>query len=83
MPSTSGVRWLWRSAGGTSTSSIEEPGLPEVVRRLADEQRGLIVVTGPTGAGKTTTLAAMINHINETRACHIVTVEDPIEFLHQ
>jgi twitching motility protein PilT len=49
---------------------------------LADEQRGLIVVTGPTGSGKTTTLAAMINHINETRACHIVTVEDPIECLH-
>ena len=66
----------------TSTSSIEELGLPEVVRRLADEQRGLIVVTGPTGSGKTTTLAAMINHINETRACHIVTVEDPIECLH-
>jgi len=66
----------------TSTSSIEELGLPDVVRRLADEQRGLIVVTGPTGSGKTTTLAAMINHINETRACHIVTVEDPIECLH-
>lgn len=66
----------------TSTSSIEELGLPDVVRRLADEQRGLIVVTGPTGSGKTTTLAAMINHINQTRACHIVTVEDPIECLH-
>jgi twitching motility protein PilT len=66
----------------TSTSSIEELGLPDVVRRLAEEQRGLIVVTGPTGSGKTTTLAAMINHINETRACHIVTVEDPIECLH-
>jgi twitching motility protein PilT len=49
---------------------------------LAEEQRGLIVVTGPTGSGKTTTLAAMINHINQTRACHIVTVEDPIECLH-
>jgi twitching motility protein PilT len=66
----------------TSTSSIEELGLPDVVRRLAEEQRGLVVVTGPTGSGKTTTLAAMINHINETRACHIVTVEDPIECLH-
>ena len=66
----------------TSTASIEELGLPDVVRRLADEQRGLIVVTGPTGSGKTTTLAAMINHINQTRACHIVTVEDPIEYLH-
>jgi twitching motility protein PilT len=66
----------------TSTSSIEELGLPDVVRRLAEEQRGLVVVTGPTGSGKTTTLAAMINHINQTRACHIVTVEDPIECLH-
>jgi len=66
----------------TSTSTIEELGLPDVVRRLAEEQRGLVVVTGPTGSGKTTTLAAMINHINQTRACHIVTVEDPIECLH-
>jgi twitching motility protein PilT len=66
----------------TSMASIEELGLPDVVRRLAEEQRGLIVVTGPTGSGKTTTLSAMINHINETRACHIVTVEDPIECLH-
>jgi twitching motility protein PilT len=66
----------------TSMASIEELGLPDVVRRLAEEQRGLTVVTGPTGSGKTTTLSAMINHINETRACHIVTVEDPIECLH-
>jgi len=66
----------------TSMASIEELGLPDVVRRLAEEQRGLIVVTGPTGSGKTTTLSAMINHINDTRACHIVTVEDPIECLH-
>jgi twitching motility protein PilT len=62
--------------------SMEELGLPDVVRRLAEEQRGLILVTGPTGCGKTTTLAAMINHINQIRACHIVTVEDPIEYLH-
>jgi twitching motility protein PilT len=66
----------------TSTSTIDELGLPDVVRRLAEEQRGLVVVTGPTGSGKTTTLASMINHINQTRACHIVTVEDPIECLH-
>ncbi|MGA2519548.1 MAG: PilT/PilU family type 4a pilus ATPase [Acidimicrobiales bacterium] len=66
----------------TSMASIQELGLPDVVRQLAEEQRGLVVVTGPTGSGKTTTLAAMINHINETRACHIVTVEDPIECLH-
>ena len=66
----------------TSMSSIQDLGLPDVVRQLAEEQRGLVVVTGPTGSGKTTTLAAMINHINETHACHIVTVEDPIECLH-
>jgi twitching motility protein PilT len=66
----------------TNASTIEDLGLPDVVRRLADEKRGLVLVTGPTGSGKTTTLAAMINHINETRACHIITVEDPIEYLH-
>jgi twitching motility protein PilT len=67
----------------TSSATIEDLGLPDVVRRLAEEQRGLVVVTGPTGSGKTTTLAGMINHINETRACHIVTVEDPIECIHR
>jgi len=57
-------------------------GLPPAVRRLAEEHRGLVLVTGPTGSGKTTTTAAMISHINATRRCHIVTVEDPIEILH-
>jgi twitching motility protein PilT len=57
-------------------------GLPPAVRRLAEEQRGLVLVTGPTGSGKTTTTAAMISHINTTRSCHIVTIEDPIEILH-
>ena len=61
---------------------MEELGLPPVVRRLADEHRGLILVTGPTGSGKTTTLAAMIDHINSTKSRHIVTIEDPIEVLH-
>ena len=60
-----------------------ELSLPPAVQRLADEQRGLVLVTGPTGAGKTTTLAAMIDHINRTRRCNIVTIEDPIEVLHQ
>ena len=62
--------------------SFESLGLPPVVRRLAEEPRGLVLVTGPTGSGKTTTLAAMIDHINETMAKHIVTIEDPIEVLH-
>jgi twitching motility protein PilT len=60
----------------------EELGLPPVVRRLADNARGLVLVTGPTGSGKTTTLAAMIDHINATMSRHIVTIEDPIEVLH-
>jgi twitching motility protein PilT len=63
--------------------SFETLGLPDVVRALADEPRGLVLVTGPTGSGKTTTLAAMIDHINRSRACHIVTIEDPVEVLHQ
>jgi twitching motility protein PilT len=62
--------------------SIEELGLPPVVRRLAEEPRGLVLVTGPTGSGKTTSLAAMIDHINEVASRHIVTIEDPIEILH-
>jgi twitching motility protein PilT len=63
--------------------SFEEAALPPVVRDLADEPRGLILVTGPTGSGKTTTLAAMLEHINATKPVHVVTIEDPIEVLHQ
>jgi twitching motility protein PilT len=62
--------------------SFEDLGLPPVVRDLAEEPRGLVLVTGPTGSGKTTTLSAMIDHINATRSCHIVTIEDPIEVIH-
>ena len=62
--------------------SFEQLSLPDGVRRLANEQRGLVLVTGATGSGKTTTLAAMIDHINSTRQQHIVTIEDPIEMLH-
>jgi twitching motility protein PilT len=61
---------------------IAEIGLPPIVTKLAAEPRGLVLVTGPTGSGKTTTLAAMIEHINRTRPVHIVTIEDPIEVLH-
>jgi twitching motility protein PilT len=59
---------------------FEGLGLPDVVLKLADEARGLVLVTGVTGSGKSTTLASMIDHINKTRASHIVTIEDPIEF---
>jgi twitching motility protein PilT len=66
----------------TSAASFAELGLPDVVGRLALEHRGLVLVTGPTGSGKTTTLAAMVDHINRNRECHIMTIEDPIEVLH-
>ena len=60
-----------------------ELGLPPILNTIADERRGLILVTGTTGSGKSTTLAAIVDHINQTRNCHIVTIEDPIEFLHK
>ncbi len=67
----------------TSTvPSFEKLGLPEIIRTTAEKPRGLILVTGPTGSGKSTTLAAMIDYINSTRAEHILTIEDPIEFVH-
>jgi twitching motility protein PilT len=62
--------------------SIEQLGLPEVISEVADEERGIILVTGTTGSGKSTTLAAMIDRINSVQPKHIVTIEDPIEFLH-
>ncbi len=63
--------------------NFAELGLPPILNKVADEQRGLILVTGTTGSGKSTTLSAVVDHINETRNCHIVTIEDPIEFLHK
>jgi twitching motility protein PilT len=63
--------------------TMDELALPKVCRFLADRPRGLVLVTGPTGSGKSTTLAAMIDHINETRPLHIITMEDPIEFMHR
>jgi twitching motility protein PilT len=57
-------------------------GLPEVVKTFADFPRGLILVTGPTGSGKSTTLASLVDIVNQTRQCHIITIEDPIEFVH-
>jgi twitching motility protein PilT len=67
----------------TRIRTIDELGLPPVLKRVADETRGLVLVTGTTGSGKSTTLAAMIDHINATRSAHIMTVEDPIEYLHR
>jgi twitching motility protein PilT len=62
--------------------TFEELRLPPVLQKLADSPRGLVLITGPTGTGKTTTIASMIGHINATRRAHIVTVEDPIEVVH-
>ncbi|GAB4335809.1 MAG: type IV pilus twitching motility protein PilT [Candidatus Abyssubacteria bacterium] len=67
----------------TNIKSVEELGLPPGVKNLARSTRGFILVTGPTGSGKTTTLAAMIDLINRERRCHIVTIEEPIEYVHR
>src|SRR4029078_2958404 len=67
----------------TRIKNVDELGLPPVLKRIASEERGLVLVTGTTGSGKSTTLAAMIDYINTTRQCHVMTVEDPIEYLHR
>jgi len=80
--------WQYRGMGGvlrvipTDILTIDDLKLPEITRRISDSPRGLVLVTGPTGSGKSTTLAAMINYINETRDAHIITIEDPLEFVH-
>ncbi len=66
----------------SSLGTASDLGLPDVVNKLAEEMRGMVLVTGPTGSGKTTTLATMVSHINHTRSCHVVTIEDPVEYLH-
>jgi twitching motility protein PilT len=63
--------------------TVEELDLPPVLKQIASEERGLVLVTGTTGSGKSTTLAALVDHINKTRTAHVMTVEDPIEFLHR
>ena len=67
----------------TRIRTLEELQMPPVLKALAEKERGLVVVTGPTGSGKSTTLAAMVNYVNETRRGHILTVEDPVEFVHE
>ncbi|MCE9670731.1 PilT/PilU family type 4a pilus ATPase [Myxococcus stipitatus] len=63
--------------------TLEDLKTPDVVRKLSERRSGLVLVTGPTGSGKSTTLAGMVNHINQTRAAHILTIEDPVEFVHE
>lgn len=63
--------------------TLEKLNMPSIIKDLTEKTRGLILVTGPTGSGKSTTLAAMINEINNSRKCHVMTLEDPIEYLHK
>ncbi|MDP3719835.1 MAG: type IV pilus twitching motility protein PilT [Acidobacteriota bacterium] len=66
-----------------NVKSLDELGLPPVLKKIAEEERGLVLVTGTTGSGKSTTLAGMIDYINKTRTSHVITIEDPIEYLHR
>ena len=65
-----------------TVTPLEQLGMPKIIKELAQREKGLVLVTGPTGSGKSTTLAAMVDYINETESLHILTIEDPIEFLH-
>jgi twitching motility protein PilT len=66
----------------TKVPSIDDMKMPPILKKIALFKRGLVIVTGPTGSGKSTTMAAMINHINQNRNAHIITIEDPLEFTH-
>jgi twitching motility protein PilT len=79
---TSGLAAVFRTIP-TRVLTLEQLSCPDAIKKMAERRNGLVLVTGPTGSGKSTTLAAMIDHINKTRACHVLTVEDPVEFVHQ
>ncbi len=78
---TTGLAAVFRTIP-TTIRTLAALRCPPAIERLADRRTGLVLVTGPTGSGKSTTLAAMIDHINATRACHVLTIEDPVEFVH-
>ena len=78
---TSGLAAVFRTIP-TKIQTLDELKCIASIRKLAERRTGLVLVTGPTGSGKSTTLAAMIDHINKTRACHVLTIEDPVEFVH-
>jgi twitching motility protein PilT len=82
MRKTTGMGAVFRAIPSI-IKSLDELGVPPGIRKLAELRAGLVLVTGPTGSGKSTTLAAMIDHVNRTRAGHVLTIEDPIEFVHQ
>ncbi len=75
---TLAIRAIW-----IKVPTIDELGFPQIFKSLALKPRGMVLVTGPTGSGKSTTLAAMVNHINMNRKCHVLTLEEPIEYLHR
>ncbi|MGZ3422884.1 MAG: type IV pilus twitching motility protein PilT [Polyangiales bacterium] len=85
------ANYFWKNTGiaavfrtiPTKVLGLDDLGTPEAIRKLAERRAGFVLVTGPTGSGKSTTLAAMIDHINRNRACHVLTIEDPVEFVHQ
>ena len=79
---TTGLAAVFRTIP-TKILTLDELRCPPSIRKLSDRRTGLVLVTGPTGSGKSTTLAAMIDHINKTRAAHVLTIEDPVEFVHQ
>ncbi|XXF77397.1 PilT/PilU family type 4a pilus ATPase [Myxococcaceae bacterium GXIMD 01537] len=79
---TTGIAAVFRTIP-SKVLSLADLNTPDVVRKLSERRSGLVLVTGPTGSGKSTTLAAMINHINHTRAAHVLTIEDPVEFVHE
>jgi len=76
-----GISAVFRTIPST-IKSTEELGIPPIMNQLSMKQKGLILLTGPTGSGKSTTLAAMIDYINENKSCHIITIEDPVEYYH-
>ncbi len=78
---TTGLAAVFRTIP-SKVLTLEDLHCPAAVRKLSERRAGLVLVTGPTGSGKSTTLAAMIDHINRTRACHVLTIEDPVEFVH-
>jgi twitching motility protein PilT len=77
----SGIAAVFRTVPLT-VPSLAELGVPDAARRLAERRSGLVLVTGPASAGKSTTVAAMVRHVNEARACHVLCIEDPVEFVH-